>query len=351
MMPILFLLGGLAEASEVEHDEAPLQLPEGLSFGGAIDVYFAYDLDRPADYRRPPFLYSFGRSQGAAINLGLLDAQYERGPVRASLGLMGGTFAQDNQGLEEPGMRNLYEAQIGLRLREGVWVDVGLFPSHVGAESAIGVENLSPTRSLTADNSPYYLAGARVTADLSDRVTLSGLLVNGWQAIQQPPGRPGVAGGTQLAWQATDAVSLNWGTWVGHEQPSGEVRLFSDLWAGLTLDRLDGIAWFDVGTQGGEVWSGSNLQGRYWLSELVGLGARVEHFSDPGGVVVAPDGQGVSLAGASVHLDLRPDLGQDRAMALWRLEVRAFLADREIFGGPVSEKANLAVTTTVGLRF
>lgn len=345
------LLNVSASAADVELEESSGGLPEGLSFGGAIDVYFAYDFDRPPDHRRPAFLYSFGRSHGAAVNLGLLDATFERGPVRASVGLMGGTFAQDNQGLEEPGMRNLYEAQVGLRLHEGVWVDVGLFPSHVGAESAIGVENLSPTRSLTADNSPYYLAGARVTAELADRVTLSGLLVNGWQAIQQPPGQPGVAGGTQLAWQATDAVSLNWGTWVGHEQPAGELRLFSDLWAGLTLDRLDGIAWFDVGTQGGEIWSGSNLQGRYWLSDLVGLGARVEHFSDPGGVVVAPDGEGVSLTGASMHLDLRPELSQGRAMALWRLEIRGFLADREVFGGTLSEKANLAVTTTMGLRF
>lgn len=351
MLLILLALCQLAGAEPPQPDPPASLLPEGLSFGGAVDVYFAYDLDRPPDHRRPAFLYSFGRANGAAVNLGLLDARYERGPIRASLGLMGGTFAQDNQGLEEPGMRNLYEAQIGLRLQEGVWVDVGLFPSHVGAESAIGVENLSPTRSLTADNSPYYLAGARLTADLSGRVTLSGLLVNGWQTIQQPPEQPGIAGGTQLEWRATDTVSLNWGTWVGLQQPSGEIRLFNDLWAGLTLDRLDGIAWFDLGLQGGELWSGANLQGRYWASDLVGLGGRVEYFADPGGIIIAPGGDGVVLTGASVHLDLRPSLGDTNALGLWRLEVRGFLADRDVFRAPISQSANLAVTTAVGLRF
>lgn len=43
------------------------------------------------------------------------------------------------------------------------WLDAGIYPSHIGLESAVGKDNRTLTRSLAAENSPYYESGARIT--------------------------------------------------------------------------------------------------------------------------------------------------------------------------------------------
>ena len=75
--------------------------------------------------------------------------------------------------------------------------------------------------------------------------------------------------------------SVNWSTWVGLQQPAGEVRVFNDVYAVASLERLDLIAWVDVGTQAGAVWGGGNVQARGWLTRSVGVSARAESFVDP----------------------------------------------------------------------
>ncbi len=52
--------------------------------------------------------------------------------------------------------RIIQEAVVGLRLRQNVWVDAGVFYAHMGMESWASRDNPTYTRSLVADYSPYY---------------------------------------------------------------------------------------------------------------------------------------------------------------------------------------------------
>lgn len=326
--------------------------PPEITFGGVVDAYHTVDVDEPPNHDRPPFLYSHARSGEATLNLAMIRLGMERDPVRAALGLMAGTFPTANQGGEIEGLRHLYEAYAGVRVGEGAWVDAGLFPSHLGAESAIGSANPTLSRSLLAESSPYYLAGVRATWAVNDDVTLGAVVANGWQSLGQPPGADAIGGGTQVTFAASDAVTLNWSTWVGR-QPGDTTRVFNDVYALVDAGPVELILWGDIGVDDGDVWGGAAVLGRGWFTEHVGLGARMEHLHDPRGVVAVALGDGVVVDGASVNLDLVPLPPDDGELPLltFRFEARALRSDRGIFGDALGDDVNLAFTSNAVAAF
>lgn len=66
----------------------------------------------------------------------------------------------------EPGiLKNIYEANIGVKLsrKYDLWLDVGIIPSHIGSESAVSKDCYTLTRSIAAENSPYFETRAKLT--------------------------------------------------------------------------------------------------------------------------------------------------------------------------------------------
>lgn len=172
-----------------------------LSLSAYIETYYTYDFGNPPDQTRPDFFCSYLPHNEVNLNLGFVKASYETGRVRANLALMAGTYANANLS-EEPGvLKNIFEANAGLRLskNKNLWIDGGIFPSHIGFESAVGIDCRNLTRSLLADNSPYYESGIKLSySSDNDKWFLSGLVLNGWQRIQRQAGNTLPASGHQL---------------------------------------------------------------------------------------------------------------------------------------------------------
>jgi hypothetical protein len=76
------------------------------------------------------------------------------------------------------------------------------FASHIGFESAIGKDCWNLTRSILADNSPYYESGAKLSyTSKNEKWFISGLILNGWQRIQRVEGNNLPAFGHQLTFK------------------------------------------------------------------------------------------------------------------------------------------------------
>jgi len=127
-----------------------------LTVTGFVDAYYAYDFGHGTDDERPPFLYQYDRHNEIDLNLGLIHVGYAKQRMRSALGLMAGTYPQANLMAEPELLRNVYEARVGLKLlkTKELWLDAGIFPSHIGLESAIGIDNWTLTRTMIAENSP-----------------------------------------------------------------------------------------------------------------------------------------------------------------------------------------------------
>jgi len=329
-----------------------------LRLSGYAEVYYAYDLSSPSSGERPDFLYNHKRHNEVNLNLGVLRAEYAREGVRATLGLMAGTYAQYNLAAEPIALRSIHEARVGLRLSRtrDLWVDAGILPSHIGFESAIGLDCMTLTRSIVAENSPYYEAGAMVSYKPNKRLLIAGLVLNGWQRIQREPGNQRPAFGTQLKYDNLEGTVLNWSTFVGSIGPDsvGEWRFYNNFYAQVEGENSGMVLGMDLGFQQARFSGDGSDDVEGWLT-MVGIYrarvvrqwwmvGRVEYFLDDRAVVTS----GLAALGASLGVDLRMS-----ERASWRLEGRLFGSSdaqfRDVNGAP--SQSNLAITTAISVKF
>ncbi len=329
-----------------------------IRFSGYAEVYYTYDLGQPGNNERPDFLYNHKRHNEITANFLLLRAVYEREGVRGAAGLMAGTYVQYNLAHEPLALRNIYEARVGMRLakRRELWIDAGIFPSHLGFETVIGMDNMTLTRSLVAENSPYYEAGVMLSYHPNDRWMLAGLILNGWQRIQRVPGQTRPAFGTQVRYDDQAGTVLNWSTFFGYigADELNRWRYYNNLYGTYNSGTFGATLGFDFGVQRSvPTIFAANVDGVEGWFTVVGIFRqrfaerwwgimRIEYFGDDGAVI-----GGRSLAGLSLGTDLRIN---DRAA--WRLETRGFGSAAETFRLPdgVPTQLNVAFTTALCLK-
>ncbi|MFY8004452.1 MAG: porin, partial [Chitinophagaceae bacterium] len=224
-----------------------------LSISGYIETYYSFDFSNPIDHNRPSFIYSHNRHNEVSLNLGYVKAAYATDKVRANLALMTGTYANANLEAEPGVLKNIFEANVGVKIskNKNLWVDAGIFASHIGFESAIGKDCWNLTRGILADNSPYYESGAKISYTSDDgKWFLSGLILNGWQRIQRVPGNNTPAFGHQITWAPNNKVKLNSSSFVGSDSPDSlrQMRYFHNFYGQFQLtEKLGLIFGFDIG--------------------------------------------------------------------------------------------------------
>lgn len=356
---LLFTTAVLMSTTALAQDST--EHASGISWSVFADAYYSYDFSNPANHEKPSFLYNHNRHNEVNINLALLRAAYQHGRIRGKVGLMAGTYAQYNLSGEQELLRLVFEANAGVNLsRTGnVWIDAGVFPSHLGAESAISKENWTLTRTLSAEGSPYYESGAKITyTAASNKWLLSGLLLNGWQHIRRPYGNNTPAGGTQITYKPTGNTTINWSTFVGNDyaDSSRKWRYFNNLYARLQpTDKLGILAGFDVGleqqSKGSSTlntWYTPYLIVRYTINEDWSIAARGEYYSDKAGVIVSTGTpHGFKVVGASLNIDRK--IGDH---FWWRTEARTFNSRDAIFTKNENRtQYNTNITTSFAVAF
>lgn len=341
---------------------ASAQLDSAFTLGGYAEVYYSYDLSNPGEHVRQGPFYSYLRHNEVALNLGYLKLSYAKANVRGNLALMAGTYAQYNLAQEPELLRSVFEANVGVKLsrQHDLWLDAGIMPSHIGFESAIGMNCWNVTRSLLADNSPYYVAGLKMGYTSPGKTWYAaGIMLNGWQRMARPPGNNTPAFGTQLTYTPSDNVTMNWSTFIGNDKPDSvsQMRYFSNLYAQIQFtERFGLIAGFDCGLEqaargdSSSSWWSPVLIPRFTLNERTHIAARWELYQDKHGIIVGPTGapNGFNTMGYSVNFDRK--VGEN---VLWRIEARALTSQDRIFtdNKGAATASNVFFTTSLSIRF
>lgn len=324
-----------------------------LTFGAFVDSYYAYDFGRPVSHDRA-YTTQAARHDEFNVNLAHVSVQYTAATTRARLAVQAGTSVQVNYSFEpdEIGGQTNYlpliqEATLGVAVAPTLWVDGGIFFSHIGTESWISSDNPTYTRSLPSEFAPYYQAGVRATWNATPTVTAQLNVINGWNLVAE--NNQDKAVGVRLDWVAAPELTLSYSNFIGRE-PHASVteqgmRVFNDLSARFTpSDRTTVVATVDLGTQEGDSWYAFSLLGRQWITPTLGINARVERFDDEAGVI-APE---LRTWGASVGMDVA------RGNAMWRTEARFFSADDEIFPARGTDSGfserNTTLVTSLSIR-
>jgi hypothetical protein len=335
--------------------------PSAITISGYLETYYVYDFNKPADNNRPSFVYSHNRHNEVNLNLGFVKATYTTERVRANIALMAGTYANANLAAEPGVLKNVFEANAGVKIsaNKNLWVDAGIFGSHIGFESAIGKDCWSLTRSMLADNTPYYEAGAKLsyTSD-NGKWLLSGLILNGWQRIQRVSGNSMPSFGTQITFKPTSSITLNSSTFIGTDKPDSarQMRYFHNFYGIFQVAPKWGIiAGFDYGMEEKSressrmnTWTSPVLIIRYTASDKIALAVRGEYYDDKNSVIIATSTvNGFKTSGISFNFDynVMPNV-------MWRAEVRNLASKDEVFTKDgKSVKTDTFVSTALAISF
>lgn len=331
---------GLCFSLQAAAQEEQQEKKNPFSVSGYAEAYYIYDFNRPVNNTRPGFVYSHNRANEANINLAFLKGSYNTERLRANLAIGAGTYMNANLAAEPGVLKNIYEANVGVKLSKtaNLWLDAGIMPSHIGFESAIGKDNWTVTRSLLADNSPYYEAGAKLGYTSKDeKWYLAIMYLNGWQRIQRVDGNTTPAGGTQITFKPSSNVTLNYSTFVGNDKPDSVrlMRYFHNLYGIFQLTEQFGItAGFDYGMEQKSkgksdlnTWYSPVLILKYSPDTKNSIAVRGEYYNDEDGVIIASGTpNGFKTFGWSVNYDR-----QLFEHAVWRVEVRSFHGKDDYF--------------------
>ena len=333
-----------------------------VRIGAFADAYYDWDTGRPSSHDRA-FTTQAVRHDEFNINLAHIEATVSGDRVRGRFALQAGTSVQANYAGEPaigsnsgPSLsRSIQEAVVGVRVRPGLWVDGGVFFSHIGQESWISRDNPTYTRSFTAEYTPYYSSGVKVTWAASPKVTAQLHLLNGWQNISENNERKAV--GARVDWNPRAGIALGWAGFRGDEQPEAGARrtrnfhqLFArlepaaDLTVWLTADR----GWERPESGSTATWGSLTAIAERRLSPTLALAARVERYVDREGVLIpVPDPAGFDVTSASVGLNLRLPEGIQ-----WRTEARGYWSDGAVWPDRMSSRRHTtALVSSISLTF
>lgn len=330
-----------------------------IKVNGYLETYYSYDFNQPQGNTRPSFIYSHNRHNEVNLNLGLIKASYDSGKMRANVALMAGTYTNANLAAEAGTLKQIFEANAGIKLseKENLWIDAGVFASHIGFESAIAKDCWVLTRNISSENTPYYETGAKLTYVTPDgQLTASLLYLNGWQRIQRQEGNSKPAGGVQLTYKPSSKITLNYSNYIGTEGLNAVrvKRIYHNFYAIAQLtDQFGLTAGFDYGTQQKVKGQSSKnevisplLIAQYKLNPQWAIAGRAEYYEDRNGIFIATP-NGFKTMGYSLNLDYAPI-----SYALLRLEGKVYSSKDKVFMR--ADKAvnhNAAITASFAVSF
>lgn len=314
---ILYILLSLSLSANVSAQDLSLNAPPNLKWSAYLETYYLHGFSHANQKNPPDFVYNFDRGHEPNINLALIKAAYASGKLRANLALADGTYMRSNYAAEPSHLRNIFEANMGLKLSDQhqLWLDIGVLPSHIGFESAIGIENWTLTRSVLADNSPYFETGARVsyTSDNGEWY-LSGLVINGWQRIQRANDASVPSIGHQLTYKPNERLILNSSSFIGSDSADRDrkMRYFHHFYAQYQLNsRWSVLFGLDLGaeqkmrnSQDYNIWYAPITIVKYRMTDQLSLAARAEYYRDHDEVIIkTSSNEGFKAVGYSINVD------------------------------------------------
>ena len=303
-----------------------------IEFYAYGDLYLGIATGLPE--KKSNFLYNHKINQQLRSNLLLIHGSYESKRFHTTVGLMTGDYVRYNLKEEPFWAKPLYEAYLGFLpfKKSKLWLDAGVFTSYIGFETPITTDNALLSRSIVADNSPYYFSGIRGNfRSKDDSFEGAVYLLNGWQRIawQQENSRPSL--GVSLKRNFSKESSLSYGLFYGTTYPDTVRinRLYQQLCGTLSKGKWTHWGSVDLGIEKGYLWGAIQWTSQWHFHESWFLSQRLETFLDPHNRSIRIGAsQGSQLGGLALCLEYKIN----EAFTV-RIEPKALFATEAILHG------------------
>lgn len=336
--------------------QSPLSKPFKLS--AYSELYYSYDFSKSAILEKPDFNYNYKKHNQPSLNLFYVKANYQQDKIRSNLALMLGDYSKFNLSNETNFAKKILEANVGVKLSKNkdFWVDFGVMPSHLGFESAIGADCWNLTRSLLAENSPYYETGMKLNyTNTKQNFYLSFNLLNGWQKIKTPSYIQQPSYGIQIYYKPTSSITLNYSNFIGTDKPdsANAVRIFHNFYAIYDpVKSFSIIAGLDIGSEqqlnkANAIWYSPVLIGRYRMNQKNSIAGRIEFFNDKQQILIqTKTPNGFQTFGVSINFD-----HQIAKRVLMRTEVKKYTSKDAIYRYQENYHSNISATLALIVKW
>ena len=315
--------------------DAVLEFFRKVEFSGLVDTYFTYHFGQPQTSEFTP-LRNFDVRHNQ-FSLGLVELAMAR-PVAADdrvgfrFDLQYGQVAQIFNGdpLDNNALVNVQQGYVSYLapVGSGLTFEVGKFVTPIGTEATESNLNNNYSRAFLYALGPYYHVGARVAYTVNSKVSLGGMLVNGWNASGDNNSGKSVGGSITI--KPTSSLTLIQNVLVGPEQTDNtdDVRTYSDTNVALSISpkMTTGLNYvYAKDSSGGESinWQGLALYYRNQVTDSFAFSPRFEWFDDADGFVT---GAGQALKELTLTAEVKHPKG-----LIFRAEYRRDWSDVAYF--------------------
>ncbi len=268
------------------------KVPETIKFSGYVDAYYAYYSDSVGTNNYQKFPVISPKNNVFGLNIVQISAQYTSEKARAVATLHYGDIPRSAW---SPDFNMIQEANAGVRLTKKVWLDAGLFKTHIGTEALLPKDNIASTLSIITFYEPWWQAGFKLSYTPNDKLLICLHLLNGYNTFID--NNKSKSFGLAVSYALGEKGSINYYNLVGEESPEGtptkHLRFLNNVVFNYQLTKkLKTTIGVDYITQQHSGISDTNstasiysaiLTLKYQATPKFGIYARGETFSDKGG--------------------------------------------------------------------
>lgn len=290
-----------------------------IIFSGYCDTYFASYTDSSYNgYQKFPT--ASPRNNQFGLNILQFSAKYQSEKFRGVATIFYGDIPKSAWSNY---LNFIQEANMGFKLSKRIWLDAGYFRTHIGLESIQPRENIAISFATTSYFEPYYMSGAKLTFEKSEKWTFQLNAFNGFSTFEETNNKK--AYGFSTVYTPNKKLNVTLSTLLTDESPqyypNHQLRSYTDLIAVYKTNRitLGGELNFGYQENSGLVDStksaimfSSLLAAKYRITEKYAGYLRCEYFYDPNeiltGKVLNDQNQyvGLEIGGLTIGFEYKP---------------------------------------------
>lgn len=310
LLSILLIGLTIASVQSQNNDTLQNEKKHKITIGGYVDGYLSAYSTNLNQQQFQPYVTVGARDNSFGVNVAQFTISYENNYVRSNVTFHWGDIPQATWNSD---FNQIQEANIGVKLTEGLWLDAGFFRTHIGTESFLPKNNMLSSTAFITYNEPFYQSGAKLSYDAVKNWYFELWALNGYNSFVDTNDAKSV--GALVSYNLSEDASLTYTNIYGRESEDGitpkQNRFYQNIYLNKNWnENLFLSVGFDYGLQTNSEIQNTNetasMYGglatlRYLFNPKFSLTGRGEIFKDNNGFI---SGTFVKTEGETVGLEL-----------------------------------------------
>ena len=286
-----------------------------LEIGAYFSSYYAYYTeDNTSDYVKHATMAA--RNNQFGLNMAMISLSYRSKKIRSNVSIHYGDIAESTWPKK---FNMIQEANAGIELFKNLWLDAGVFRSHIGLESTQPRENITSSMTLANVYEPYFFSGAKLTYLINSKLSLQLNTFNSFNSIVET--NKNKLFGSSVVFAPNENLSITYNFITGDETPDSvnlkHQRFYHNLYATYQKNKISIGAEFNYGIQeyskhintttvGTAYMNSSLLLFKHQTLKKIAFYTRVEWFNDEDEILSIGSNMGKYTWGATAGIEYKP---------------------------------------------